>query len=75
MNLKSVFIFKLQPIANGVIGNMESVRRHAEEEREQIIERFWFTSQMEEKLVLAQHGKLMFATPNHVQKQACNLSS
>ena len=54
---------------------MESVRRHAEEEREQITERFWLTSQMEEKLALAQHGKLKIATPNPVQNQACNLSS
>jgi len=61
---------KLRLIANGVIGNMESVQWHVEEEREQITEKFWFTSQMEEKLALVQLGKLKIATPSHVQLNA-----
>merc|ERR1719158_916296 len=53
---------KLRPIANGVIGIMESVQRPAEEEREQITERYWFISQMEEKLALVQLGNFKIAT-------------
>ena len=45
---------------------MDSVLKHAEEEREQITEKFWFTSQMVEKLALVQLGKLKIATPSHV---------
>jgi len=46
---------------------MGSVQRHAEEERELITEKFWFTSQMVEKLALVQLGKRKIATPSHVQ--------
>jgi len=57
---------KLQSIANGVIGNMESAQRRAEEVRERIIERNSCISQTEEWLALVQLGKPKNATLIHV---------
>ena len=46
---------------------MDNVLKHAEEEREQIIERKLYTNQMEEITVPVQLLRRKIATPSHVQ--------
>ena len=48
---------------------MDNVQKHVEEVQEQIIERSWCNSQMEERLVRVQLGKHKIATRSHVLKK------